>query len=468
MRTGANGGILKVKSEVKTLKNNKLVKNIALKIISLIVAFVFWIVIVNVIDPMTEKKFQGIPVSVLNENVITNANQVYEIKSGDTVDLVVRGKRSFVERLTSKDFEATADLSELSKVNAVTINVELKKITDSDYEIDTNNAVMKLNLEERVSGKFKVEIESQGSLSENYEIGEMVAKPNILEVSCGKSKFNKIDHVAVIVNLDGENEDFEQDYSPVIYDKNGDIIDSTDVTYSRDSVSVSTQVLLTKELDVKINALGKPASGYHLLETDFQPETIKVSGSSNDLKKYSSITIPVSIEGAKGAVEKEVSVEDYLPSGLSVVGDNNTVTIRCDIEKSGKRSFVLTATDIAVKNLPANHNIQFSDDNMKCQVIVSGKNSVLKKLQISDLNANIDLVNFGTGQHTVEVLFDLPSGVKLKKAVTVDIVLISQNGTSTETTATSAPTPVPEITKEPSASPETKEGSEEKNQEETE
>ncbi|MCR5691365.1 MAG: hypothetical protein K6G62_04015 [Eubacterium sp.] len=449
------------------MKNNKLVKNIALKIISLIVAFVFWVVIVNVIDPMTEKEFQGIPVSVLNENVITNANQVYEITSGDTVDLVVRGKRSFVEGLSSKDFEATADLSELSKVNAVTINVELKKITDSDYEIDTNNAVMKLNLEERVSGKFKVEIESQGTLSENYEIGEMVAKPNILEVSCGKSKFNKIDHVAVIVNLDGESEDFEQDYSPVIYDKNGDIIDSTDVTYSRDSVSVSTQVLLTKELDVKVNALGKPASGYHLLETDFQPETIKVSGSSNDLKKYSSITIPISIEGAKGAVEKEVSVEDYLPSGLSVVGDNNTVTIRCDIEKSGKRSFVLTAADIAVKNLPANHNIQFSDENMKCQVILSGKNSTLKKLQITDLNANIDLTNLGTGQHTVEVLFDLPSGVKLKKAVTVDIVLISQDGTSTETTATSAPTSMPEDTKEPSASPKATEKSEDEKEEET-
>lgn len=57
---------------------NKLMKNLSLKILSVVAAFLFWLVIINVTDPTTVKTFYGIPVQVLNENVITSANQVYE------------------------------------------------------------------------------------------------------------------------------------------------------------------------------------------------------------------------------------------------------------------------------------------------------------------------------------------------------------------------------------------------------
>ena len=73
---------------------NKLMKNLSLKILSVVAAFLFWLVIINVTDPTTVKTFYGIPVQVLNENVITSANQVYEIESGDSVNITVKGKRS--------------------------------------------------------------------------------------------------------------------------------------------------------------------------------------------------------------------------------------------------------------------------------------------------------------------------------------------------------------------------------------
>ena len=93
---------------------NKILSNLVLKIISLIAAFLFWLVIINLTDPITSMTFYDIPVQILNENVITSANQVYEIEDGDKVDVTVKGKRSFVERLTEGDFTATADLSQLS------------------------------------------------------------------------------------------------------------------------------------------------------------------------------------------------------------------------------------------------------------------------------------------------------------------------------------------------------------------
>ena len=80
---------------------NKLMKNLSLKILSVVAAFLFWLVIINVTDPTTVKTFYGIPVQVLNENVITSANQVYEIESGDSVNITVKGKRSFIQSLSN-------------------------------------------------------------------------------------------------------------------------------------------------------------------------------------------------------------------------------------------------------------------------------------------------------------------------------------------------------------------------------
>ena len=212
----------------------KLTSKLMLKIVSLIVAFLFWLVIINITDPTTSKTFYDIPVQILNENVITSANQVFDIVDGDTVKVTVKGKRSFVEKLKESDFTATADLSELSKVNAVSINVKLNKESTSSVDVDWNNAVLKVALEKRITKSFKVEVDYEGELSENYVLGEMTAKPNMIEVSCGESKFKKIDHVGVMVSLKGQSEDFDSEYSPVLYDANGDALNDANVSFSND------------------------------------------------------------------------------------------------------------------------------------------------------------------------------------------------------------------------------------------
>ena len=411
---------------------NKITTNLFLKILSVIMAFVFWLVIINMIDPTIAKTFRNIPVDILNENVITSANQVYEIDSGDTVDVTVKGKRSFVETLTTRDFTAVADLSELSKVNAVSIDVQLKKQSNSNVEIDWGNAVLKVQLEQRETQKFRVEVTHQGELSENYVLGNIVAQPNIVEVSCGESKFKKIDHVGVMVTLNGESENFEKHYSPVLYNKDGEILDNENVTFSNDTIKVSTEVLATKEIPLYVDVEGKPADGYRLVQTDYKPETVQVYGSKEALNKEKSVKVSISVEGAKKDVEKEIDLNNYLPDGLSIVGDVSSVSVRCSIEKNGSRTFIMTPTDIAVKNLPYNYTIEFEDSDMKYPVTVIGQEEDLDGMVLNNLGANVDLAGLSTGLHTLEVGFNLPAGIRLKNKVRVNIILRTQgDGTGT-------------------------------------
>lgn len=413
----------------------KLTSNLWLKIVSVVVAFLFWLVIINITDPTTSKTFTDIPVQILNENVITSANQVYEIEDGDTVHVTVKGKRSFVETLTENDFTATADLSELSKVNAVSIDVRLNKESPSSVDVDWNNAVLKVNLEKRVTKKFKVEVAYEGDLSENYVLGEMVAKPNIVEVSCGESKFKKIDHVGVVVSLNGESEDFESEYSPILYDANGDALDDTNVTFSNDTIRVSTEVLETKEIPVYVTTTGTPAEGYRLIQTDYKPESVRVSGTKEALSKEVSIKIPIHIDGEKKDIEKEIMLTDYLPAGLTLVGDTETVSVRCDIEKDGQRVLSLTSADIAVRNLPQNYTMNFEPESEKYSVELLGEDAVLADVNIADLGAYVDLTGLTDGSHTLELKFSLPMGIRVKNKIKVKVYMKRQGGE----TATATP-----------------------------
>lgn len=418
----------------------KLTSNIALKILSVVVAFLFWLVIINITDPTTARTFNNIPVKIVNENVITSANQVYEITEGDKVNVTVKGKRSFVERLKEKDFVATADMSGLSKVNAVSIEVQLKGVdTDMDYEIDWGNAMLKVKLEKRVTQKFKVQIEHRGELSENYVLGEMVAKPNIVEVSCGESKFKRIDHVGVMISLNGESEDFETEYSPILYDEDGDVLDAANVTFSNDTIKVSTKVLATKEVPVEVRTVGTPAEGYSLVQADFRPEKIRVSGSDEALAKAQPIQITINIDGAKRDVEKELPIINYIPDNLSLVGDIGTISVRCEIEKNGERSFTLMPSDITVKNLPSDYTMTFAADAPRYMVNLVGKESKLAELSLTDLGAYVDLTGYGAGSHLMEVRFTLPKGVTMQNTVRIRVVLQARGDNNVPENETASP-----------------------------
>ena len=171
----------------------KIFENIGLKILSLFIAMLLWLGIVNMADPIVTRTFSKIPVEILNENSISDVNRVYEVVSGKKVDVKVKGKRSVVDNIEEEDFRATADLSELSKVNAVAINVVLKSGNGrSNVELDWGNAVLQVTLEKKITDKFKVEVKTEGELDSHYVLGDVNVQPNIIEVSGGKSKISQI------------------------------------------------------------------------------------------------------------------------------------------------------------------------------------------------------------------------------------------------------------------------------------
>ena len=108
----------------------QITSNWGLKLVSLAIAIVLWLIVVNIDDPVTKKQFYNIPVEMIHEEALDSVGKVYEVTEGSVVSVTVEGKRSLIDNLKNTDFVATADLSKLSITNAVPIEVSLQKYAD--------------------------------------------------------------------------------------------------------------------------------------------------------------------------------------------------------------------------------------------------------------------------------------------------------------------------------------------------
>ena len=71
-------------------KTKTLTSNLSLKIISLIAAFILWMVVVNTDDPMITRTYSGISVEVINTDDIESQGKTWEVlENTDTISELV-------------------------------------------------------------------------------------------------------------------------------------------------------------------------------------------------------------------------------------------------------------------------------------------------------------------------------------------------------------------------------------------
>ena len=101
-------------------------KNIGLKLLSVLLALLLWLIVMNVEDPAVTRTIYDIPVQIVNDDVITSRGYRYAVESGEKVDIRVKGRRSVVDGLSADDFVATADFNSVSSMKMVPIEVRCK------------------------------------------------------------------------------------------------------------------------------------------------------------------------------------------------------------------------------------------------------------------------------------------------------------------------------------------------------
>ena len=403
--------------------------NLGMKLISLPLAFVIWIIIINIDDPTISRNFPNVAIELQNPDALDTLGKVYEIAEGNAVTVTVTGRRSIVDKVRSSDLKVTADLKQMSAFNKIDVEVSCEKYSYTDLSYSTKPKMLTVSLEDKITKQFKVNIETTGMVDENFYVGTLEANPKMIEVSGAKSVVESISDVRVTVPLNEEADDFKQSkLVPKAYDASGKEIDSSKLEFSDTSITVKVDVQNTKIVPIEVTAVGSPIAGYGIVETNYDPSQIKITGTEEELRKIESIPIEVDVTNARSTIEREIVLTPYLPQGVTIVGTTNSIAVKVTIQQLAAKKMPLTLDDIAKMNLPEGLEYAFTEPEHVFEVTVMGIESELETLFPQELGAYIDLSGLEEGNHTVIIQFEPVEGFIVKSNPTVSIDLFAESG----------------------------------------
>ena len=437
-------------------------ENIGLKLGSIAIAVILWVLVVYTYDPAATTTF-NIGVDIINGDSIASSGKVYEVIEGDTITIKVKANASLIKNLKASDFKATADVSKLSPTYHANIDVVCTKSDNVEITIIGSAKLLEVRLEDLVTKQFSVIVEKSGEAESGYFVGEAIVRPNLITVSGGKKSVEKISTVKVKANINGASSSFSLKGKPKAYDSDGNEITTGSLTFSDNPVNVAVKVYQTKTVNVIVEASGEPYKGYSVQDIDYEPKTVTVAGNKGLLAKLSSIRIPLDVEGKITDVEVSINLSDYLEDGIYLVDKDVVINAKCNIVKLGTKELEILPTDISLNNKSDKFNYEFAGTE-KLVVTLSGLSDKLKDVGISDIAPYIDLSNVKeAGNYSYVLKFKDIEGVKIgtTKALTIRVTEANTTGTASsgaidEATGTAIDTKdMTDETKEPAETKET-------------
>jgi|GEM_PF-304113 len=417
-----------------------------LKLVSLIVAFLIWLLVSNTNNPTQTRLFNNVPITIINKESIAAIDKVVEPQGSGTVTLRVTERRSVLEKLsrTGSDFYVEADLENINEMDSVPLTVVCSNSAVTWDEIEMSPSSLKVKLEDKVEDTFVATVSASGTPSTGYEVGTTAIEEgrNIL-IAGPQSLIRIIGQVVAPVSVSNlSSEEVVSESTLRVIDKNGEDFTDSQLSSlefkSEDGTVITDRVVhvtvtpwrVRSDVTVRVETTGSPAWGYNIADVTTLPETISVAGSSEALSALGrSLTLSeaVDVSGASETISEEVDLTAEL-SAISTElrlasGADSTLQIQVEIEKNGDVTVNVPLSAIETLNRPSDMDLVFTPADVlpvKVHRLEAAENN--DAVDPESLSLTVDLSACAEeGSYELPVEVELPEGYELAQDVTIKV-----------------------------------------------
>ena len=413
------------------MRKTKLTNNLSLKLLALVTSILLWLVIINVSDPIKEIPISGVPVTILNGDVISDQGKVYQVLEGtDTVTVNIAANRSILNAIGKDNLKATADMTELNEEDGtVRIRVESSKYNDKIDSLKSKTEYLKVKIEDSLKSQIEITTNITGTPAEGYVVGDVTTDQNVIRIQGPESVISTITDAVVDLSVEGMSRSISTSVDIRLYDKNGNQVKSSAITENITTVSIRADILATKEVPVTWAVGGTPAEGYGLTgNVNAEPETVLLAGKNSILQGISEIQIPESalnVSGMTTDMTTRVNIANYLPDNTRF-GDpdfDGKVSVSVGIGKQSKMEYEVKKASVQIKGLPENMTGTIAGSQSTIELSLMGMPDDLEKVTADEIAASVDLAEYMAAQeltHLKEGNYEVPLKLSLPEGMSTE------------------------------------------------
>lgn len=411
--------------------------NLVLKISSLAVAFLVWIIVVNVSNPIVTRNI-SVPLNVVNANIITDAGKTYSLMGANSVTVSYEVRSRDQSRISASDFNASIDLGDMYDITgAVPIAVEV--VNNKDLIIGavaSKPSIVRVSIEDLQRKEFTLTTKITGTPSDGFSVGEVKLDKTNVVVTGPVSVIGQISQIGVEIDVSGLDSNESGRAELKYFDANGNafVISDSRVSKSFDNVGYSLVMLNGRTLALNFDVGGTAAQGYKFTGAESTTKSIQVRGQPEVLEGLDSITVPasaLSVEGATGDVNITVDIKNFLPANVTAVGDTK-VNVTLKVEALDKKSLTLTVNDLNIVGAKPGAATNIVPE--KITVVVSGLSANLESVTNADLKATLDVSEMNAGSNTGSLKFEPAIGLSVDSYTPFEVIIGNHTSEKNETT----------------------------------
>ena len=406
-------------------------RNLGLKIMAFVFSVVLWLIVVNVDDPVTRDTFTDIPVTFVNDDIITQDGNVYQVVGEQSVNATIAAKRSILQNLDTDDIVATADIREMdTDTGLVPVEVSIPDLTlGRDYQsAQASPTNLQIRVEKTGKKVLTLIADTQGNQRDGYIIGDMTVSPERITITGAESQVEQISRAVALIQISGISKDTDIEAELKLYDEYGNELSQTQLSNNIGEAGITRHVEVLEEKSVPVNfsVSGTPAEGYQYVDCVSEPESVQICGRGDVLDDVNSIDVPASvlnIDGVSENMEQSVDITPYLPEGVSLTEEaSGTVTVTVRIEQEGMRTIDLLVSSVRINNLSDGLQVSYQPD-AEISLQFRGEQELLDVLDISNA-VSVDMTDYTEpGTYDVPVTVNVPDGITVVGETTVQLTL---------------------------------------------
>lgn len=364
-------------------------------VVALIMSVCLWAYVTGTIDPTITKKYNSVPITIINEDSLIQDDLAVDSVSTTTVDLTLSGARGNLSDLDTDDIQVTADLYGRHKGNNyVSIDVQVPKGISID-----NKSIEKIEvvIDDLVTAEKDVKATVKGSLPESTTLGETKIEPESVMVYGTKDNVDKVRYLKASLNADKLSDDsttIETVITPV--NSKGNEVEY--VNLSRSKVEVTAVLAKYKEVKLEVKTTGKIDSQYEVSSMTI-PETVEIEGEASVIKNIDTIEAS-DVDISKVTKSTKIEIEPILPKGVTLKNEDEKLYVDIIIKSPKTKILSYENSEIEINGLEDGLTGEILEG---VNVTVSGKESDVGNITKKSFTLSVDASNLEEGKHSVKV-----------------------------------------------------------------